>query len=333
MVMIETSIHNTLLAQGVVQPGKLKVTPLSGGVSCEILLLEQNNKSVVLKRALGKLKVKDDWYADVARNKVEQQYLQYVHAFLPGVVPQIYYSNDDLHFFVMELLGGELENWKTRLLAACYDKNYAHAAGEVLGKIHRHSLGDRDAQAMFSTLENFRQLRIEPYLLKTAERNPDLAEFITGQARRIESNERCLVHGDYSPKNILVSPKRLVVLDCEVAWYGDPVFDVAFFLNHFLLKAARKPEDKHELIELASTAWSAYVSEAGAVVDESFEKHLCALLPILMLARVDGKSPVEYLSMRAQVTVKSFVYELLLKQNISELNVLLQLWQSALKGK
>ncbi|WP_370979682.1 phosphotransferase family protein [Agaribacterium sp. ZY112] len=330
--MIDVAILDTLVSQGVLSSKNVTASPLSGGVSCEIILLESDNESVVVKRALEKLKVKDDWFADVGRNKVEQNYLRYVDAFLPGIVPKIYYCDDEQNYFVMEMLGGDLENWKTRLLDDKFDQAYAVEAGSALGKIHEHSLGDRDAQAMFATLENFKQLRLEPYLLKTAERNPELSDLLIKEVERLASTQRCLVHGDYSPKNILVSPERLGVLDCEVAWYGDPVFDVAFYLNHFLLKAALKRDHCDALLDLAEQAWQAYSSAAPSIVNAEFEQQLCHLLPMLMLARVDGKSPVEYLNSDQQKIVKDFVYDILLTKKPVTLSALLTFWQGALKG-
>nr|WP_242523919.1 phosphotransferase [Microbulbifer salipaludis] len=286
-------------------------TPLSGGVSCEILLIDDGRSRFVVKRALDKLKVKDDWFADIKRNITEQEYLRYVGEFLPQSVPTILYSDTEKYFFCMEMIEGGLENWKSRLLLGKYDRQYAHLAGNNLGIIHRRSYGDAVAREKFDTLKDFTELRLDPYLLKTGSRHPRLNPYFTAEAERIAATSTCLIHGDYSPKNLMVGSGRLVILDCEVAWYGDPVFDVAFLLNHFLLKALHRPKNAAQILGIGLKVWESYTFAADAVVDDAFEARLCHLLPMLMLARVDGKSPVEYLDSSQQQTVREFSYALI----------------------
>jgi Ser/Thr protein kinase RdoA (MazF antagonist) len=147
-------------------------------------------------------------------------------------------------------------------------------------------------------------LRIEPYLLATGAKHPELWGFIMDEAERLGATKECLVHGDFSPKNILVSPNRMVLLDCEVAWYGDPAFDVAFLLNHFFLKALLHAPRAAGMRAMIECFWKEYqaIWPAPAV-----EGRVCWLLPMLMLARVDGKSPVEYLDAARQQLVREFV--------------------------
>ena len=106
-----------------------------------------------------------------------------------------------------------------------------------------------------------------------------------------------LVHGDVSPKNILIGRRGPVFLDAECAWYGDPAFDLAFCLNHLLLKCLwnRRAASRflacfdapgRDLSRAASTGRRATTLEARAA----------RLLPALLLARIDGKSPVEYIT-------------------------------------
>ena len=163
--------------------------------------------------------------------------MRYVAAFLPGSVPRLRFASREHCYFAMELLGGELANLKAELLAGRIERRQAAMAGQTLGRIHRHSAGDSEAMQRFDTTDDFWQLRIEPYLLATAEVHPRLAAAASAEAERLAACRVALVHGDYSPKNLFVSGDRLVVIDCEVAWYGDPAFDLAFLLNHYCLKA------------------------------------------------------------------------------------------------
>lgn len=307
--MDQKELTGYLVKKGLLKSSGVKVRPLSGGISSELLVMDDGVNRFVLKRALPKLKVKADWFADVKRNQVEQSYLKYVSGFLPDVVPAILYSDDKHHFFCMEMLENGLTNWKDQLLKGQIHSIYAEAAGKNLGVIHTKSAGDKAVENQFDTLANFQELRIEPYLIHTGEQHPDLAMYFNQEAKRLASVKQCLVHGDFSPKNILVSPERFVILDCEVAWYGDPVFDVAFLLNHFMLKALYLPQKADDFIKLSSAAFEAYKIHAKNLVDAAFEPRLVKLLLLFMLARVDGKSPVEYLNAAQQQKVRDFVYQ------------------------
>ncbi|WP_282134994.1 phosphopyruvate hydratase [Seonamhaeicola maritimus] len=298
-----------LVKKGMLVSTEASITPLTGGVSCEILLIDDGENRYVLKRALEKLKVKDDWFADIKRNTTEQKFLSYVGGFLPESVPQILYADEEHHFFCMEMLENGLENWKTLLLNKQFNKVSAQKAGALLGCIHSRSAGDSKAEKVFDTLESFKQLRIEPYLLKTGERHPELQHYYNKEASRLASKKECLVHGDFSPKNILVNSDRLVILDCEVAWYGDPIFDLAFFLNHFALKALLHNEEAETVLDLFLEVWDAYKKKASLLIDSEFEQRLTHLLTMLMLARVDGKSPVEYLNNKQQQIIRTFAYQ------------------------
>ena len=127
-----------------------------------------------------------------------------------------------------------------------------------------------------------------------------------------------LVHGDVSPKNILVGPDGPVFLDAECAWYGDPAFDLAFCLNHLLLKCVWVPSAKEKLLQCFSVLSSSYLQRFSS---GNLEERTASLLPALLLARVDGKSPVEYLD-EAQ---RSFVRER--ARSLFGITTLKQAWQ------
>ncbi|MCB1092654.1 MAG: phosphotransferase, partial [Verrucomicrobiae bacterium] len=243
------------------------------------------------------LRVKDDWFADVSRNRVERAYFDYAALIVPESVPCILGGGED--WFAMEDLGGEHANWKTELLAGHLDPRPARLAGEVLGKIHGHSWGDPVARERFDTLENFHALRIESYLLTTARRVPEVSEILLEEADRLAATKQALVHGDFSPKNLLTGPGRLVVLDAECGWFGDPAFDTAFLLTHLHLKALIHPG----AMELVPVFWDAYTAACGHDIEASTVR----LLLCLLLARVHGKSPAEYLDAAQQDFVTRFV--------------------------
>jgi aminoglycoside phosphotransferase (APT) family kinase protein len=293
-----------LRRDGVVRTPGARLTPLSGGVSCEIYLVEDGAERFVVKRALAKLRVAADWYADVSRNRHEWEYIRYVAKFLPSAVPALRYCSATDNYFVMEHLDGSYANWKQLLLAGETKLEYATRAGTVLGQIHRHSAGDAEARRLFDTGANFYQLRLEPYLLATGAKHPALRGHFEAEAARLAGVAECLVHGDFSPKNLLVRPDRLVVLDCEVAWYGDPAFDLAFLLNHFFLKALFHAPREAGLKPMIEAFWAAYQTARPA---PELDARVGRLLPLLLLARADGKSPVEYLDAARQEFIRAFV--------------------------
>jgi len=282
---------------------------MDGGVSSAIYLVEDGASKFVVKRALEKLRVRDNWFADVSRNTNEQNYLEYVSRLIPGVVPQVYFSSKDSNYFGMEYLGPNFTTWKQLLFEGGFRMRHAELAGTILGTIHSQTAFNETLLKQFDTTANFHQLRVEPYLLTTGARHPALGAFFDAEAQRIEATRESLVHGDFSPKNILIHGERMVVLDCEVAWYGDPVFDVAFLLNHLLLKSLHHPSSVLAARSTVNAFWDAYVQKQSDAHARQIEERLTPLLLMLLLARVDGKSPVEYLRPAEQNFIRNFVYE------------------------
>jgi aminoglycoside phosphotransferase (APT) family kinase protein len=316
---------------GIVKSPDATLTPLTGGVSSEIYRVDDGRDVFVVKRALAKLKVREDWFADVGRNRYERAFLEYVRRFLPGAVPALRDSSDAHGYFTMEYLAPEFANWKQLLLAGCCRREHAVLAARLLSTIHRRSAGDGEAARSFDTTSNFRKIRIEPYLLTTASRHPKLRSLFEAESERLEATRECLVHGDFSPKNILIHGGRMVLLDCEVAWYGDPAFDTAFGLNHLFLKALHCAPQRHQLQNMISDYWETYLAESGPALDRgTMEERTARLLLMLMLARVDGKSPVEYLSCEHQEVVRDFVSDRL-PRGPFRIAPLAQAWISAIK--
>ncbi len=150
-----------------------------------MVVLDDGTHRPAVKSVLEKLKVKDDWYTDVNRNKTEQHYLSYMDSFLPEAVPKVLYSHDTHHFFCMEILGDDLQNRKSRLQQVQYHKEHARETATIPGTVHARSFGSTSLKEQFDTLVNFRQLWIEPYLLQTARRHPHLTAYFEVGAHRI----------------------------------------------------------------------------------------------------------------------------------------------------
>jgi aminoglycoside phosphotransferase (APT) family kinase protein len=281
------------------------VTPLGGGVSSDVFLIEDEGKRFVVKQALPQLKVRDHWQADTSRNRVEYEFLRYLSRIVPDAVPAVFAVGAD--FFAMDYLGPEYRNWKELLLSGDCQSQHAVRAARILGTLHRVSFGDPELALRFDTTPNFHQLRTDPYLLTTGRRHPALQERFEQEAVRLEETRECLVHGDYSPKNMLIGNGRTVLLDCEVAWYGDPAFDLAFLINHLLLKSLYHAPLDRGLQEIIGTLIAAYYDERQMENAGALDSRIGRLLLMLLLARIDGKSPVEYLTEPKQDFVRSFV--------------------------
>src|SRR3569833_3288732 len=65
------------------------VTPLTGGVSSDIMLVEGRTRRFVVKRALPKLRVAADWQAPVERNLYEVAWMREAALAVPESVPAI----------------------------------------------------------------------------------------------------------------------------------------------------------------------------------------------------------------------------------------------------
>jgi aminoglycoside phosphotransferase (APT) family kinase protein len=326
----ESHLRDRLRSRQLVSNGPVRFIPLGGGVSSAVFLVENEGKRFVVKQALPLLKVKDRWPADISRNRVEYEFLRYLSALVPGSVPEAVAVGDD--YFVMEYLGAEYRNWKELLLSGDCQMQHAVEAAKVLGTLHRVSFGDSELARRFDTTGNFHQLRTDPYLLTTGRRHPALEEHFEQEAVRLETTRECLVHGDYSPKNMLIGNGRLVLLDCEVGWYGDPSFDLAFLINHMLLKALYHSPRDLGLATMIAALIEAYFGERrmGEEGKGELDSRTARLLLMLLLARVDGKSPVEYLSPGHQ---RAFVREFVssrLARPASSLNGVVSDWFAGL---
>ena len=289
--------------------------PLPGGVSSEIFRIDLPSGPVCLKRALPKLKVAADWRVPVERNRSEVDWMRVAGAIVPAAVPSILGEDRATGCFAMAYLSPDTHPvWKDLLRIGVVDPVTAAAVGDTLGRIHAATADRADIAARFQTDDLFHALRLEPYLEATARAHPELAPRLAALVETTRTTKRVLVHGDFSPKNLLIGPAGPVILDAECAWYGDPAFDLAFVLNHLLLKGAWQPQWRARYVNAFATLSAAYLAHVGWESPAGCEARAAALLPALMLARIDGKSPVEYLTRDAQKdAVRAFARSLIVE--------------------
>jgi len=270
---------------------------LTGGVSSDIWKVTTPDHTFCVKQALSKLKVEADWFAPVERNQFEVNWYQIANKIVPGSAPKILAHDSTEMLFAMEFLEPDNHRlWKTELHAGHADPLQAAETGHRLGQIHAGTAGDITLESLFPRADIFQSIRLEPYLEATALKHPDLQDQLFALSRRTAEKRLVLIHGDVSPKNILMGPGGPVFLDAECACIGDPAFDLAFCLNHFLLKCLWTPRATDDFLASFQAMASAYLKEVNWEAAGALEARTASLLPGLFLARVDGKSPVEYIT-------------------------------------
>ncbi len=309
-------------------------TLLSGGVSCQAWRVEiDGGRRLCVKRALPKLAVAADWRAPIGRAVFEYRWFETARSVVPAAAPEPLGFDAERGFIAMEFLDeADHPLWKTQLLAGEVDVATAREVGARIGAIHAATAGRADIAARFASDEFFYALRFEPYLLAAGERWPVAGPAMRTLVERTAKTRMALVHGDVSPKNILVGPEGPVFLDAETAWYGDPAFDLAFCLNHLLLKHLVVPGRIDALQGSFGALAGAYLQRVGWESRRELEARAASLLPGLLLARVDGKSPVEYLITEPQRDFVRAVAQPLLLEPPTSLAQVRTAWRLALEA-
>lgn len=290
-----------LIKTGRVKPDvALQIRTLAGGVSNKTVRVEFGpDKAWVLKQALEKLRVAVDWFSDPARIEREALGMRWLQDLAPeGAITELIFEDREAHVLAMAAVREPHENLKNIFMTGRADQDLAWKFGELLGNIHRRGWEARTELApIFENRAYFESLRVEPYYQYTAAQVPAAASFITALIAEMLAHRLALVHGDYSPKNILVYESNLILLDHEVIHYGDPAFDVGFALAHLLSKAHHFKKSRRKFESAAQTFHTAYRDALGPVpwaaeADARGARHTLGCL----LARVKGRSTLEYLS-------------------------------------
>jgi len=303
------------------------LTELTGGVSSLIVRADTARGPVCIKQALPRLKVAALWEAPVERNRAEVAWMRIATRVVPGSVPAILGEDAQDNAFAMAWLDpAQYPIWKAQLRSGIVDAGTAQAVGHNLAAIHAATAGDASVARDFAHDAAFHAIRLEPYFVETARKHPDCAAALHRLVDTTANTKHALVHGDISPKNILVGPAGPVFLDAECAWYGDPAFDLAFCLNHLLLKSVWRPGAVAGYLRCFDALRAAYLAGVTWEAPALLEARAAALLAGMLLARIDGKSPVEYITADAdRDRVRRFAIPLLL-QPASSLSDIRQRW-------
>lgn len=282
-------VKTYLINEGIVNlSDKVHVEHLSGGVSCRVWKIAVNDDRWVIKQALEKLDVQVEWFSDVERIHREHEVMKQLDLIIPECnVPKILHVDYLNHIYLMTCAEEGAPTWKGLLMKGVFNADTAESAAHILSQIHsRSNQIDDKIKEKFSNQEYFIQLRIDPFHRFLIQKYPELKVEINALIAELTEQKTCLVHGDFSPKNMLVEKSgSIVLIDFEVAHWGNPVFDLAYCLGHLMLKAwhLNQPKEILRLIEVFTDNYTGKVN------------NLLAHLGLMLLARMDGKSPVNYI--------------------------------------
>ncbi len=293
-----SDLHRALLRMRLIDADETPALwPLAGGVSSNILRADTRGGALCIKQALPELKVATHWSAPLERNHAEVAWMKLAAEILPDAVPVILGEDGSSHSFAMQWLDPEHHPvWKAQLRDGVAMPAFAAQVAHQLVTIHAATANQPALAQQFAYDQNFFALRLDPYFAATAKKHPDCAAVLEKLIAQTANIKRALVHGDISPKNILAGPKGPILLDAECAWYGDPAFDAAFCLCHLLTKCLWRPLSWNNYLSCFDAFVENYLKGVNWEPAAAIEARICKLLAAILLARVDGKSPLEYLT-------------------------------------
>ena len=328
------AIAASLVRMGIIgSQERPRVQPLDGGLSSEIWLVDVPGRRLCLKRALPPRKAAPLQEAPTLRNHREFAWFRVAGRVCPEAVPRLIGQDSAAGLFVMEYLDpGMYPTWKTQLRDGNALSATAAAVGARLAQIHGATAGDSEIARVFATNDSFYALRIEPLLIATTRRHPDLAAPLGRLAHATSRTHLALVHGDIAPKNILIGRRGPVFIDAECAWYGDPAFDLALVLNHLLLKCLWNKQAVGRFLVCFERLAETYLGAVTWEPREAIEARAAHLLPGLALARIDGDLPVEYVSSEVDKGRVRRVARALLTNPVDRLYMVREAWASARAG-
>ncbi len=298
--MFEITPENALeylRCAGRLPAGPARVSALGWGVSNVVLRVETTEGLFVLKQSRPQLRTRDLWLSDIERVYREQEVMHALGPLLPeGVAPRVLFSDRPNYVFAMTHAPLDARVWKETLLEGEVDLALGELAGTVLGRMHQATSEQLDLIEPFADRNVFVQLRVDPFYRRIQERCPDVADAVAPLIDDLLTRREALCHGDYSPKNILAHPDGFTLVDYETAHLGDPTMDLGFFLSHLILKAIKRRTEREAFFELTRAFWRGYGREVKFRALAELQARGIGHFGLCVLARIDGTSPVDYLT-------------------------------------
>jgi 5-methylthioribose kinase len=298
--MLELTADNVLdylRSIGRLPPGPASAVALGWGVSNAVLRIETANGRFILKQSRPQLRTRDLWLSDIERVYREQEVMEVLGPLLPeGVVPHVLFADRPNYVFAMTHAPLEARVWKEMLLSGEVDLALGELTGTVLGRMHQATSEQLHLIEPFADRNVFVQLRVDPFYRRVQERCPDVAAAVAPLIEKLLTRREALCHGDYSPKNILAHAGGFTLVDYETAHLGDPTMDLGFFLSHLMLKAIKRQTQREQFFELTREFWRGYEREVKFRPFAELQSRGIGHFGLCVLARVDGTSPVDYLT-------------------------------------
>lgn len=289
----------------------VEVQVLAGGVSNQVLYVSRPSVSdadFVVKQVREQLRVPDPWFSKLERIWREVDVMQVCDTLLshdadPSLrvqTPRILHEDRAQYVFAMTAAPRDHRVWKAELLAERVEPEIARQCGRLLGRLHARAWRQPTVEARLADRSIFDELRLDPYYRTVASRYPEAAPQLQSLIDSVWAHRLTLVHADFSPKNLLLAERGLLMVDFETGHYGDPAFDLGFFLAHLMLKAVHFYPRHEPYLELTRAFWRGYRAELWPriPVAESMALEARGVLNFAgcAWARVDGKSQVDYLT-------------------------------------
>jgi aminoglycoside phosphotransferase (APT) family kinase protein len=289
------NVVDFLRCRGWIGPGEARARPLTGGVSNVVLRVDTPEKSLVVKQSLPQLRTRDDWFSDRERVYRELEVMRLLGPLLPPLaVPEVLFEDRGNYVFAMAHAPEPFVVWKAALLEGRVSQGLAELAGRLLGRTHRATAGRDDLRERLGGRTVFIQLRVDPFYRRVSERRPEVADLVIPVLERLLTVSEAVCHGDFTPKNLLVHSAGFTLVDYETAHYGDPTMDLGLFLAHLLLKAVKHGGGPFP--DATRSFWRGYGAEAPFRPLPEMQARAVAHCGVCLLARIDGTSPVEYLT-------------------------------------
>ena len=290
-------LEEYLLKKDIIRKGEnCCITYCGGGVSGTVAFVQSGGRDIIVKQALAKLKVAEEWLCDPNRMQIEMKSNEIYHRLVPDNAPAVYFYDHENYIFGREAAPEHCVMWKSDLLGGQLDFEVAEKAIRSLVIVHNACAKDKQVAEDFADKSIFHDLRISPYIKFLLPKYPQLAGFAEPVIAELMNSSITLIHGDYSPKNIMLDKRKIYIMDFEVATYGHPSFDLAFFSNHFILKSVKNRQYGAAYISMLEYMLNIYFDEMDYMDKTELEASFVRLLSLLMIARVDGKSPAEYIT-------------------------------------
>jgi len=270
----------------------------------------QQTEETIVRNALLRMRLIDaDEFPPITplASHAEVAWLREVSAHWPQACPELLAEDPESYGFAMSWLPPQdYPVWKTQLRDGCAALATATQVATQLAAIHPGTAGKPALAKRLAYDRNFFELRLDPYFGATAQVHTDCAPMLQALIEKTASNRLALIHGDISPKNILAGPSGPIFLDAECAVYGDPAFDAAFCLTHLIAKCLWRPASTEDYLACFDAFAKHYLAGVRWENAEVIEARTATLLAAILLARVDGKSPLEYLTEPDRAKLRAF---------------------------